>query len=73
MGIVFLYIQVPEIKLQDLKELIMSQKTASGSNTFTFHAGDREYDMVKDIKNGDLIFEMIRYNQEDRIDSYKLY
>ena len=72
MGIVFLYIQVPEIRIRDINVLINSQ-TAYNSKTYKFQTENQSYDLVNDIKNGDLIFEMLRYNQDDRISSYALY
>ena len=71
MGIVFLYIQVPEIKTKDINITIMGQ-TESGSPTYVFYAQGRQYDLVKDVKNGDLIFQMLRFDQEDRISSQVL-
>lgn len=54
----------------------MSQ-TENDSQTYLFNVKGvkKTYNLVEDpeIKNGDLIFEMLRYEQDDRISSSILY
>ena len=70
MGIVFLYMEVPEITIREMNVSIKNQ-TENDSDTFLFNTKEpkKSYDLVKDVTNGKLIFEMLKFDQDERISS----
>ena len=70
MGIVFLYIEVPEITIREINVTIKGQ-TENDSDTFLFNTKvpKKSYDLVKDVTNGEIIFEMLKFDQDERISS----
>jgi hypothetical protein len=61
-GKVFLYIEVTEITIKNIYVFIMNQ-TENDSDP------KKSYDLVQDITNGELIFDMLRFYQDERISS----